>query len=106
MNMLSDRVFNQKNDRIIDIQFNYIFRKVKMENKTAIEDLGSKISLILEKYNELKEENSALKEELASTKASLETERQTVAKLKEEDELKDMELEEIALKIGEIMGLN
>jgi len=79
---------------------------IKMENKTAIEDLGSKISLILEKYNELKEENSSLKEELASTKASLEVERQTVAKLKEEDELKDLELEEIALKIGEIMGLN
>ncbi len=77
-----------------------------MENKTVIEDLGSKISLILEKYNELKEENSILKEELASTKASLEVERQTVAKLKEEEELKDLELEEIALKIGEIMGLN
>lgn len=77
-----------------------------MENKTAIEDLSSKISLILEKYNELKEENSSLKEELASTKASLEVERQTVAKLKEEEELKDLELEEIALKIGEIMGLN
>lgn len=77
-----------------------------MENKTALEALSSKISLILEKYNELKEENYTLKEELNATKEQLQIQHQEILKLKEEDELKDLELEEIALRIGNSMGLN
>ncbi len=77
-----------------------------MENKTALEALSSKISLILEKYNELKEENRTLKEELNGTKEQLQIQHEEILKLKEEDELKDLELEEIALRIGNSMGLN
>jgi len=69
-----------------------------MEKKTALEELDIKISLILERYELLKEKNSDLEKENLKLKENL-------VKLKDEDELKDLELEEIAVKITEAMGL-
>ena len=69
-----------------------------MEKKTALEELDIKISLILERYELLKEKNSELEKENLKLKENL-------VKLKDEDELKDLELEEIAVKITEAMGL-
>ncbi len=77
-----------------------------MGNKTVLEELDSKISLILEKYEALKEENRMLKETIASSRETESRLRQEILKLKEEDELKDLELEDIALRISKSMGLN
>ena len=75
-----------------------------MENKTVLEALDSKITLILEKYEELKEENRLLKESVA---ANVETEaelRQEILKLREEEELKILEIEDIAQRINQALG--
>ena len=76
-----------------------------MGNKTVLEELDSKISLVLEKYNTLKEENRLLKETIASSRETESKLRQEILKLKEEDELRDLELEDIALRIGKSMGI-
>ncbi|CAA6803228.1 MAG: Unknown protein [uncultured Sulfurovum sp.] len=77
-----------------------------MGTKTVLEELDRKILLVLERYNQLEEENSLLKETLASSKETELQLRKEILQLKEEDELKDLELEEIASRISEIMGLN
>jgi len=76
-----------------------------MGNKTVLEELDSKISLVLEKYNTLKEENRLLKETIASSRETESKLRQEILKLKEEDELRDLELEDIALRISKSMGV-
>jgi len=75
-------------------------------NKTAMENLDTKISLILERYtwikkenNSIKEESSKLKSELTELRATLESKEKEVLLLKENEELKDLELEEMAEKI-------
>jgi len=74
--------------------------------KIAIENLDAKISLILERYNWIKKENNSVKEEssklkseLTELKAALEAKDKEILILKENDELKDLELEEMAEKI-------
>jgi len=76
-----------------------------MGNKTVLEELDSKISLVLEKYNNLKEENRLLKETIDSSRETESKLRQEILKLKEEDELRDLELEDIALRISKSMGV-
>ena len=76
-----------------------------MGNKTVLEELDSKVSLVLERYEALQEENRILKERLSSTDERESKLRQEIVRLKEEDELKDLELEDIALRIGKSMGL-
>jgi hypothetical protein len=76
-----------------------------MMNKTVLEELESKISLMLEKYDSLKEENYLLKETISSSRETEARLRQEILKLKEEDELKDLELEDIALRISKSMGM-
>ena len=83
-----------------------------MRNKTVLEDLDAKISLILERYNWIKKENVSIKEENAQLKRELESltlllkeKTETITRLKEDDELKDLELEDIAYRISEAMGL-
>jgi len=83
-----------------------------MRNKTVLEDLDAKISLILEKYTLLKNENLLLKEENGKLKSdfnllkeAFQSKNQEVVQLQEEDELKDLELEDIVLKISKAMGL-
>ena len=73
-----------------------------VKRKSPFEELSTKISQLLEKYNTTKDENSKLKEELATVKNSLENRNEEMAKLKEEEELRTMEIEDINKKI---MGL-
>ena len=74
-----------------------------MGNKTVLEELDSKITLILEKYEALKEENNLLKETVSSSKETESQLRQEISTLKEEEELRNLELEDIALRISKSM---
>jgi len=83
-----------------------------MRNKTAIEDLDAKISLILERYNHLKSENIQLREansdilrELNVAQALITTQNQEIFRIKEDEELKDLELEDIAHRINQVLGI-
>jgi len=83
-----------------------------MRNKTAIEDLDAKISLILERYKHLKSENIQLREknseilrELNVAQALITTQNQEIFKIKEDEELKDLELEDIAHRINQVLGI-
>ncbi|CAA6807036.1 MAG: Unknown protein [uncultured Sulfurovum sp.] len=77
-----------------------------MADKTVLEELDAKISLVLEKHNQVKEENRLLKETLASSRETEARLRQEILKLKEADEMKDLELEDIAFRISKSIGLN
>jgi hypothetical protein len=76
-----------------------------MIKKTVLEELDTKISLILEKYIELKEENRLLKEMTSSSRETEAKLRGEILRLQEEDELKELELEEISLRIERSIGL-
>jgi len=76
-----------------------------MTDITALEELNSKISLLLVKYDELKEENQKLKEALQTSHEAETQLRQELLKVKEEDELKNMELEDIVTRISATIGL-
>jgi len=76
-----------------------------MSNITALEELNAKISILIEKYDTLKEENSTLKESLRRSRETETRLRQEIVKLKEDDELKNMELEDIISRISESMGI-
>jgi len=83
-----------------------------MRNKTVLEDLDAKISLILERYTWLKKENVSIKEENTQLRRELESltlilkeKTETITKLQEDDELKDLEIEDIASRISQTMGL-
>ena len=78
--------------------------------KTAMENLDTKISLVLERYtwikkenNSIKEENSKLKSELTELRATLEAKEKELLLSKENDELKDLELDEMAERIEKIV---
>jgi hypothetical protein len=77
-----------------------------MIRKTVLEELDVKISLILEKYESLKEENHLLKEMLTSNREIESNLRQEILKLKEDEELRDLELEDIATRINRSMSLH
>jgi len=83
-----------------------------MRNKTVLEDLDAKISLVLDRYNYLKSENIRLKEEnakisieLLSSQELLLERNEEIQRLKYDDELKELELEDITMKINKSMGL-
>jgi len=80
--------------------------------KTALEDLDIKISLVLERYawlkrehTSLKEDNNELKKEIKALNLFVAEKNQIIHKLKEEDEFKELEFEDIAFRISEAMGL-
>ncbi len=75
-----------------------------MIKKTVLEELDSKITLVLEKYEALKEENRLLKVSIASNKETEAQLRQEILKLREEEELKELELEDIAERINQAIG--
>ena len=77
-----------------------------MQNKSVLEELDAKISLVLKKYEALREENNLLKETISSSRETEAQLRQEILKLKEEDEMKDLELEEIASRISESMKVH
>lgn len=70
-----------------------------MENVSALEELNRKISLFMERYNTLQDENIKLSEELGVAKEKLDLQEKEIASLKEEEELRAMEIEEITQKI-------
>lgn len=70
-----------------------------MNNVSALEELNKKISMFMETYHKLKDENIKLSEELVSTKEKLESQEQEIARLNEEEELRGMEIEEITQKL-------
>jgi len=75
-----------------------------MRNPTALEDLSTKISLLVEKYNRVKDENIMLSEELAEIKKTVEEQNQEILRLQEEEELRMMEIEDITQKIMKLLN--
>ena len=74
------------------------------KKKSPFEELSGKISQLLEKYNTTKDENIKLTEELATLKKSLEDKNQEIERLKEEEELRTMEIEDITQKIMNLLS--
>jgi archaellum component FlaC len=75
-----------------------------MRNQTALEDLSAKISLVIEKYSRIRDENIMLSEALAESKKKVEELNQEILKLQEHEELRDMEIDEIAQKLGKLLS--
>lgn len=74
-----------------------------MANKTVLEELDSKITLILEKYKTLKEENRRLEASILANKERETQLQEELKRLKEAEELQELELEDIALRISKSM---
>ena len=72
--------------------------------KTTVEKLGDKVSLAVAKYNDLTAKNTTLTEELAAAKAEIEAKNKEINELTEQNEMKDLEIEEIVSKIESILG--
>ena len=68
-----------------------------MRNKTALEELSTKVLLLVERYNKIKDDNIALSRKIDTLNKEIE-------KLKEEDELKNMEIEEMTQKITKMLA--
>ncbi len=75
-----------------------------MKKKNILEELDSKITLILEKYELIKEENRHLKETLTANRETEAELRNEILKLREEAELKELEIEDIAHRINQVLG--
>ena len=72
--------------------------------KTTVEKLADKVSLAVEKYNEVTAKNATLTEELAAAKAEIEAKNREIDDLTEQNEMKELEIEEIVSKIESILG--
>jgi SMC interacting uncharacterized protein involved in chromosome segregation len=75
-----------------------------MRNQTALEDLSAKVSLVIEKYSRVRDENIMLSQALAETKKKVEELNQEILRLQENEELKELEIEEIAQKLGKLIS--
>jgi len=75
-----------------------------MENQTTLERLDERINQILQKCENLKDENELLRNELVTVKAEREIKDAEVEKLMEENSKKDLEIDEIVNKIESILG--
>ena len=75
-----------------------------MENKTTLEKLSDKISTLLAQFHSLKSENEMLRSELIVLKSEREEKEAHIQKLVQDNALKDMEIEEIANNIENILG--
>ncbi len=75
-----------------------------MRNQTILEDLSAKVTLVIEKYTRIKEENIILSQELAEAKKQVEELNYNILKLKEQEERREMEIEEIAQKLGRLIS--
>jgi hypothetical protein len=76
-----------------------------MSNITILEELNSKISLLLEKYDTLKEENRLLEDSLRISRENETRLHHEIVKLKEDEELRSMELEDIVTRISNSMSI-
>ncbi|MBD3793404.1 MAG: hypothetical protein IE889_04490 [Campylobacterales bacterium] len=68
-----------------------------MSNPTALEELSKKITLVIEKFNQVYSENNELKAQLALKE-------EEILKLKEDSDLINMELEDINEKINRMLS--
>lgn len=75
-----------------------------MRNPTPLEELSSKISLVVEQFTRVNNENIELKKEIEALKAQLEKKDQDLIKVREESELLDMEIEDINDKITRLLS--
>ncbi len=77
-----------------------------MNQRTALEELDIKITLLLERYEALKEENRKLEEAITINRETEAELRKEILKLREEEELKELEIEDIAKKISQALEEN
>jgi chromosome segregation ATPase len=75
-----------------------------MENQTALEKLDDKVIQILQKCENLKNENELMRNEIIALKAEQEIKNTEIEKLIDENTMKDLEIEEIVTKIESILG--
>ena len=75
-----------------------------MENQTVLEKLDQKIDQVLQKCQELKNENEVLRNDVVRLKAEKELKDSEIEKLMDENSMKDLEIEEIVNKIESILG--
>ncbi|MCD6190841.1 MAG: hypothetical protein J7K14_04790 [Sulfurimonas sp.] len=75
-----------------------------MQDKTNLDKLSERVSQILQEYNSLKSENETLRNEQITLKAQSELQYTEIEKLREENRMKDLEIEEIVNKIESILG--
>ena len=75
-----------------------------MRNQTSAESLNAKVTLLIEKYTRVRDENIMLSEALAESKKEIASLKEEMVVLKENDELKDMELEDISDKITKFLS--
>jgi len=73
-------------------------------SKTIVEKLGDKVSLVLKKHHELTGQNEVQRNEIAELKATVAAKNAEIEKLKEQNEMKELEIEEIVSKIENILG--
>ena len=75
-----------------------------MQDKTNLDKLSERVSQILQEYNSLKSENETLRNGQITLKAQSELQDTEIEKLREENRMKDLEIEEIVNKIESILG--
>ena len=75
-----------------------------MRNQTSLEELMTKTSLLVEKFNQEKENNIILSQELIKLQKEIEVKNQKISKLKEDEEFRDMELDDITKKISKLLA--
>ncbi|OHD97207.1 MAG: hypothetical protein A3E21_09105 [Sulfurimonas sp. RIFCSPHIGHO2_12_FULL_36_9] len=74
-----------------------------MQNQTNLAKLNDKISVIVEQYSSLKQENEALRMEIVKLKVENEVKNHEMEKLLEQNAIKDSEIESIVEKLESIM---
>jgi len=75
-----------------------------MENQTVIEKLDQKIDQVLQKCQNLSNENEVLRNEVVRLKAEKELKDAEIEKLMDENSMKELEIEEIVSKVESILG--
>ncbi len=75
-----------------------------MEQKSIIENLSDKVTLILQKYEELQRENESIRNELITLRSQSGGKDEELERLREENAMKDLEIEEIVNKIEGILS--
>jgi len=75
-----------------------------MKNQTILEDLSTKVSLVIERYTKVKEDNLKLSQELAESQKQVKELNQKISRLQKNEELRDIEIDEIAKKLGKLLS--
>ena len=75
-----------------------------MENNSTLERLNGQINALITAVQEAREENARLTDELSACQAITRQREDTVHDLEESVGLKDMELEDLAMRIEGVLG--